>query len=237
MKVERLYGRFKEKTAWIIGTGPSLRMFQWDGFFTHRITIGLNNAHKTIACLYNLTIHPELIPEECVDLDNWITKRKGEKGSWSSRLEENDPNVYVFQNNKELHDYTPLTSSDNRLYCGRGIQATAMCLAAKMGCKTAILVGCDMNSLGGDHHAHKQHVRRHGLSPQDIYDEYYECSAIVRDKLTSHYGIRFYTLSPFLGLGRENEDYERLKKFHDLGGFPEPEDTSRYVRERDYDES
>lgn len=234
MRVVDLYGRFKEETAWIIGTGPSLRMFDMS-FFDGKFTIGLNRSFDHLRTYYNLTIHPELIPDNFRGRYSWITKRKGEKGTWSSELELDDPDVYVFTSNKELHDYTPLTSNDNRLYCGRGIQATAMCLAAKMGCKTAILVGCDMNSLGGDHHAHEQHVRRHGLPPQEIYDEYYECSAVVREKLMAHYGIRFYSMSPFLGLGRENQEYERLRELHGLESFPEPKDTSGYDRERDYE--
>jgi len=235
MKVTSLHGGWEGQTCYIIGTGPSLRVFD-PHFFRNRRSIGLNQSYRHFKTKFHLTIHPEIIPEGSIKSDSWITKAKGPPDSWSRRLKENDPDVCIFTSNKDLHDYSPLTSEDNRLYCGRGIQATAMCLAAKMGCKTAILVGCDMNSFGGDHHAHEQHVRRHGLSPQDIYDEYYECSSIVRDKLTDHYGIRFYTLSPFLGLGRETEDYERLKKFHNLDGFPEPEDTSGYVRERDYSE-
>jgi len=206
-------------------------------FFSDKLTIGLNQAFKFICCTYNLTIHPELIPEEAVNDGRqlWITKRKGEKGSWSSVLEFDDPRLYVFENNSRVLDFEYCRNRlRDKLYTGRGIQATGITLAAHMGARTVVLVGCDMTSLGGDHHCQEQHVRFHGLQPTDVYDEYYECTAIVRNIVRLQYNCDVITLSPFLGENRAGEDYRRLLYERQMSSFPPPQDTSGYVRERDF---
>jgi hypothetical protein len=79
-------------------------------------------------------------------------------------------------------------------------------LAANMGAKNIILVGCDNASIGGNHHAHAQHTWWKGVDPNFRYHEYYEGLAEMRTVLRER-GVRLLSLTPFLGLGNPDEDF------------------------------
>ena len=227
MKVSDLYNRFKNETVYIIGTGPSLRLFPVK-FLSSNLTIGLNQAYKYLPCTWNITIHPELINDDWVERgDIWITKKK------HPMPPEPHEEIYWFENNKDIFDYSYLYPGKvDVLYVGHGIQTGALSLAAKMGFKNIFMVGCDMCSLGREHHFHPQNIQFHGLSPQEVYNEYYANTAMVRFKIKEKFKVNIFTLSPFLGLGHENRDYRRLKKEYDLPDIPNPKDVSEYQRKR-----
>lgn len=236
MRIEALWDKHSGETAWIVGTGPSLRLVPRE-FFDGRLVIGLNQAWRHVDVRYLLTIHahePEVVPSQChFPPGTLITKAKGD--GWARKLQPSDPNIYVFRNNRDPHDFQYARQrTAGHMYCGRGIQATALCLAAHMGCRFAVLAGCDMGAINGDHHAHDQHVRFHGLSPDDIYDEYYHCTAQVREICYTQFGMRTLNLTPFLGLGRFGSDYGKQCRMLGLDQLPEPEDTSAYARPRDF---
>lgn len=236
MLVSKLYNSITDtrEIAYIVGTGPSLRLFPKQ-FLKHdfRKTIfGLNYAYKYIQCTYNITIHPEVIPKTWYDeCQPWIVKKNKEP-----KPSEPHDLIYWFDNNKNIFDYSYLTSKDDTLYVGRGIQTAALCLAAKMGFKTAILVGCDMCYLGPEnnrhHHFNDQPIQLHGLSPEEVYTEYYTNTAIVRYKLKKAYEMETLSMSPFLGLGHHERDYRRLCGEYDLPSITTGEDISKYNREK-----
>ena len=101
-----------------------------------------------------------------------------------------------------------------------------------MGAANIILVGVDMEALGGDHHAHDQHVRFHGIKPEDIYKEYRLWTYMAKKLAREHYGISVLSLSPLLGCGGliHNGDYERLRVEMDLEPLKTPKDISRKKR-------
>ena len=115
---------------------------------------------------------------------------------------------------------------------GRGIQTGAMTLAAQMGANLIVLIGCDFAQLGPDHHSHKTHIEFHGLDSKEVYQEYYQNSAILRTKLQDIYKIEIISLQPFLGLGYQEIDYRRLCCELDLSCLPTPKDKSTYKREK-----
>lgn len=235
MRVSDLWDSHVGETAWIVGTGPSMRVFPTD-FLKGKFVIGLNQAWRYVDVTHLLTIHPhesEVVPSrDHFPPGTLITKAKGR--GWSSRLKADDPDIYIFETRKDIHD---LSSIEQRhpdvLYAGRGIQASAIVLAAHMGCRYAVLVGCDMCSLNGEHHGHDQHVRFHGLTDEEVYGEYYGCTATVRDKCLELFGMETLTLSPFVGLSHIGQDYARRCKMAELAPLPEPEDTSAYDRPPD----
>lgn len=236
MRISGLWDKHCGETAYIVGTGASMRMFPAD-LLADCLVIGLNQAWRHVDVTYLLTIHahePDVVPNrQCFPPGTLITKAKG--NGWASKLTEDDQDIFVFRNNTDIHDFTYLREKvEGRLYCGRGIQATALSLAAHMGCRYAVLVGCDMCSLGGDHHGHDQHVRFHGLSPDDVYGEYYECTAAVRDICYEEFGMETLTLSPFVGLKNADIDYLRLRNQRGMESLPQPKDTSSYDRQRDW---
>ena len=193
-----------------------------------KITLGLNQFWRYLMPTMNITVHPELL-QECLKESKkpsttWIVKKKPPMQDLSL----DDERFYVFNTNDNFD--TVVNRPADTLFIGRGVQQTAMDLAARMGASTIILVGVDMTDLGGDHHGHDQHVRFHGLSPQDVYMEYRHYTAEVRRRLREKFGVTVVTMSPFLGANAATEDYLRLCKEHELPKLPPPKDTSAYMR-------
>lgn len=229
MRLSSLKKKYPKSTIYIVGTGPSLRVFP-KAYIKDKITIGLNQAWKHLNCKYSITVHPELVDEfneeaGPINKTQWVVKQKGSFVNVSL----DNPKYYMFKTVDR--DFSIFTKPvEDHLFIGRGVQQTAMNLAALMGASTIILVGVDMAAVGGDHHGHDQHVRFHGLPPDQCYSEYREYTAKARVELTKM-GISVLTLSPFLGADSANEDYTRLCKEKGLAKLPPPEDTSPYKRE------
>lgn len=230
MRIANLPPLGADKTVYIIGTGPSLRCTPLE-FLKDKTTIGLNQAWKFLPLTYGLTVHPELVAEYqqaaktgIPHLTTWIVKKKKPMAD----LALDDERFYVFETS-----YDPkavVARPADTLYLGEGAQTTAMDLAARMGAKHVVLVGCDAGSLGGDFHGHKQHVRWLGLKPTDQYAAYRQTTAEVRAALRG-LGVGVLTLTPFVGVSAAEEDYARLKKELGLKPLPKPQDVSPYVRD------
>lgn len=227
MRINLLAGRHKGEDIYIVGTGPSLRVFD-KNYLSNKVTIGLNQAWKHLPTVYSISVHPELVVEyEQTKTKNktcWIVKQKGDFVNKSL----DDPEYYIFKTVDR--DFSIFTKpKKDHLFIGRGVQQTAMNMAAIMGAKNIVLVGVDMTDVGGDHHGHDQHVKFHGLAPRDVYSEYRDYTASARQELRK-LGIAVMTLSPFLGSCDASEDYLRLCSELKLPKLPAPKDTSTYVR-------
>ncbi len=233
MDISALWDKHIEKTIYILGTGPSVRCYgNLDLILKDKIVIGLNEAYKHYPCKYNLTIHPDLIPDNIEGLSpgcgRWIIKPKDKY----HYVETNDIRFYVFQNNKDIYDWSYIKYTKGRLYVGRGIQTGAMVLAAQMGASLIVLIGCDFAQLGLDHHSHETHIEFHGLLPNEVYQEYYQNTVIVRAKIRDIYKTEIVSLQPFLGLGHQDLDYRRLCCELDLPSLPPVKDKSTYQRDK-----
>lgn len=233
MRISDLWGKHTGQDIYIVGTGPSLRCFPLT-YLSDKITIGLNQAWKHLKLTYSITVHPELIRDDYLKVKNpnqttWIVKKKPPMQD----LQLDDPRFFVFLTDQHPHESNPKyirKKVPDKLYQGRGIQQTAMNLAAHMGAKSIILVGVDMTDLLGDHHAHDQHTQFHGLSPDAVYQEYRKYTSEVRKIIRDELQIPVLTLSPFLGAGFAEEDYKRLCIEMNLSQIPTPKDTSKYRR-------
>jgi hypothetical protein len=230
--VSELYGRHTGEDIYIVGTGPSLRVFPLD-FLKDKITIGLNMAWKMVDTTYAITIHPDLnIPElqsPVVNKPNlqWILSIKPEKFPASH------PNILALENRCYFFDfrgrpntqppYEPSDSgrmiewvrypSENNLYVWSSISQPAMNLAANMGARNVILIGCDNASIGKNSHSHAQHTRWKGVRPDKRYYQYYEGAAEVRTALHER-GVNVISMNPFVSLGHYDEDFIKLCRMH-----------------------
>lgn len=227
MKIEDLYGRHKGEPIYIVGTGPSMRLFPLE-FLRDKVCIGLNQAWRYCPLTYTISVHPELLidyqREKHPHKTQWIVKHKP-----PLNLELDDPNYYVFWTQKE--DYTIFAKPQlHTLFIGNGVQQTAMHMAFLMEASAIFLVGVDMAELGGDHHAHDQHVRFHGLTPQAVYAEYREKTAAVRVAMQKVRNVPILNISPLLGADSGNEEYLRQCVEKGLAPLPAPKDTSPYMR-------
>ncbi len=225
MRIQDLAGVARD-TTYIVGTGPSMRCFPLD-FLKDKFTIGLNQAYKHFTPVFSITVHPELLVEwsagKCCETQ-WLVKRKAPM----ENLKLDDKDFYVFHTSPDLD--TVSRRPKDTLYIGEGVQCTAMDLAARMGARTLILVGCDATSLHGDHHGHDQHVRFLGQKPEDQYRLYRKRTAQTRKVLRDSFGVQTLSLTPFIGSGHADEDYARLVKELALPALPSPKDTSTYTR-------
>lgn len=229
MRIAELRNRHAGKDIYLVGTGPSMRVFTAE-VLRDKVTIGLNQAWRYAPMTYSLTAHPELVleylatPAASRNATCWVVKKKPPMAD----LTLDDPKHYVFRTSAEVE--VVCTRPADTLYLGHGIQCTALDLAAQMGAKVIYLVGVDMASIGGDHHGHQQHVRFHGLPPTDVYAEYRRFTARVRKSIYDKFKIPVLTLSPFLGQDAATEDYLRLLDERGLSKLPPPVDTSGYAR-------
>ncbi|NJO98002.1 MAG: hypothetical protein HC764_20055 [Pleurocapsa sp. CRU_1_2] len=95
------------------------------------------------------------------------------------------------------------------MYFWGSVSGAGVCLAANMGAKNIIMIGCDNCSLLANHHAHEQHVRWKGVDPNQRYRQYYEALAEVRTVLKER-DINLLSLTPFMGLANPEQDFAHL---------------------------
>ena len=225
--VEELYGKHPGADIYVVGTGASMRVFPTE-FLHDKITIGLNMAWKLVPVKYSITIRPELnIPEfmgegERPDITWCISPRKLTTPEQREYVENNPVRFFAFDT-KGQHNPLPNNEpgiagripewvrrpTQHFLYVWTSISQTAANLAANMGAKNIILVGCDNCALGGNHHAHKQHTFWKGADPDLRYRQYEEGTAEVRALLRER-NVNMLSMSPFISLERPVEDFNML---------------------------
>lgn len=225
--VSELYGKHAGEDIYVVGTGPSLRVFP-KSFLDGRITIGLNMAWKSVSVRYAITIHPDL------NIPRFIGAESGQEITWVLPYEKTralvtpeqfawaDANCHSFSYNGRKNTQPPNEPSDagritqwlrepvdDKLYVWSSIAQTGANLAANMGARNVILVGCDNGPMGQNHHSHYQHTRWKGADPAKRYLQYREGIAEVRLHLRDR-GVNVVSLQPFLGVSNFEEDFARL---------------------------
>ena len=226
--VSKLYNCHPDSDIYVVGTGSSLRVFP-KAFFEGKIVIGLNMAWKLLPVQYGITIHPDLnIPEFMAGEQPrpdivWVTKReKSQKLLTPAQFEYVDKHYYYFEMAGRPNTQPPGQPSDagrvidwvrqpteNKLYQWSSISQTGANLAANMGAKNIILVGCDNCALLSNHHAHQQHTRWKGADPNLRYQQYYEGLVEIRSALRER-GISLVSLTPFVSLDSPEKDFVHL---------------------------
>lgn len=226
--VSNLYNCHPNSDIYVVGTGSSLRVFP-PSFFDGKIVVGLNMAWKLVKVTYGITIHPDLnIPEfmhnELPHPDiTWITKRGKAKALLTPKqFDYADQHFYYFEMDGQKNTQPPnqpsnsgrmlewiYSSCGNYLYQWSSISQTGVNLAANLGARNIILVGCDNCSLLGNHHAHNQHTAWKGEDPQVRYHQYFEGLVEVRSALRTR-GVNLVSMNPFLTLENPQRDFEVL---------------------------
>jgi hypothetical protein len=225
--VSQLYNRHPGADIYVVGTGASLRTFPLS-LLENKITIGLNMAWKTVPTQYSITIHPDLsIPEFLGEQPHpeitWITKYNKTKSLVTpEQLQYAEEHFYFFEMDGKPNTQPPdkptdsgrildwvRQPTDNKLYLWTSIAQAGVNLAANLGAKNIILIGCDNCALLGNNHAHKQHTRWRGAAPDTRYREYYEGLAEMRPVLRER-GVNLVSMTPFLSLEAPEQDFERI---------------------------
>ena len=235
--VSELYDLHSGEDIYVIGTGASLRTFPLS-LLHHKITIGLNMTWKTIPTQYSITIHPDLsvpefLPEEQPHPEiTWITKYNKTKALLTpEQVQYAEEHFHFFEMDGRPNTQPPDKPTDagrildwvrqpteNKLYLWTSIAQAGVSLAANMGAKNIILVGCDNCALLGNNHAHKQHTRWRSAAPDTRYREYYEGLAEMRPVLRDR-GVNLVSMTPFLSLESPEQDFQRLCQELDQSSF------------------
>jgi hypothetical protein len=227
--VTELYGKYPGSDIYIVGTGTSLRVFPTD-FLADKITIGLNMAWKSAPIKYGITIVPEWnIPEFIAEETprpeiTWITRANKVRclNADAEILQFAEDNYYSFDSTGKKSIIVPgdpfeggrmlewvSTPTPDKLYLWSSVSQSAVNLAANMGAKNIIIIGCDNCALDGNQHSHQQHSCWQGVDPNERYLQYYEGLAEIRTVLRNR-GINVVSLSPFLKLDDPKLDFYRL---------------------------
>ena len=225
--VSDLYDRHPGADIYVVGSGTSMRVFP-TSFLEDKITIGLNMAWRDAPVRYGITIAPHLNIPEFIDGEaprpeiTWITKAgKAQMVLTPEQFAHADERFYSFEIGGRAISGDDWVTDGGRvldwvrrpsgvmLYQWSSISQTAANLAANMGARNVILVGCDNTSLLGNHHAHAQHTKWLGEPPDVRYLQYYEGLAEVREALRER-GVNLVSLSPFLKLDDPVMDFQRL---------------------------
>jgi len=227
-RVSELYGRHPETDIYVVGTGPSLRVFPTD-FLRDRIVVGLNMAWKVAPVSYGITIHPDLNVPEFLEGEQarpdltWIVSlRKAREDLRPDQFKRAEEAFYFFEYQVQKNTQPPHEPSDSGrilewvaqptedyLYNWSSISQAGVNLAANLGARNIILVGCDNCALAENHHAQRQHTRWKGVEPGHRYRQYREGLAELRVALRGR-GVRLISLTPFLGLDSAEEEYGPL---------------------------
>lgn len=196
--------------VWIIASGPSAGYVD-PGFFEGKICIGVNRVWRHFPVKFCVFKEHDVAEEaaragvrviaskfHCGTLGYRLNKFAGENGWWfehkNNLLEEVD--LSVIGTDQIVVSYSTITS--------------AMHVAAYMGARNIILLGHSCGLLDG-----KANYEGYGDPIMDAakYVEWVKKiepqSLAVREKLQEVYGVRIYSLNPFLNFGLEGHKYER----------------------------
>lgn len=240
-KLSDLYNIHKGEDIYIIGTGASFRVFP-HSFFDNKITMGLNLAWQLIDVNYAITMVPHLNFPEFLNAarperTKWITKQDKYAAHASSEMQSYaNENYYYFRTDgKSSINALDEPSEAGRvldwvdnpnpefLYLWTSISQTAVNLAANMGAKNIILVGCDNCALSGNHHAHNQHTLWKGADPDDRYMQYYLGLKEVRKSLFKR-NVNLLSIGPFLKLDNPEMDFRELCEIYEKPDYIENKD-------------
>jgi hypothetical protein len=244
-KIQELYGRHPDSDIYIIGTGTSLRVFPLE-FLKDKLSIGLNQSWKMLDTTYAITMMPKLNIPEFIEGEpshstiTWITKPSKVKIQCTpEEIALAEQYFYGFENDGKASitgldepsetgrvlDWV-LKPHPEKLYLWTSISQSAMNLAANLGAKNIILVGCDNGAVGGNHHAHDQHTMWKGESPDVRYMQYYEGVAEVRAALRKR-GVNVVNMNPFLKVDSPEIEFERLARETGVEQYIENKDIPR----------
>jgi hypothetical protein len=248
--VSELTGRHPGADIYVVGTGTSLRVFPLS-FLQDKITIGLNRAWQLVPVRYCISMVPHLnfpdllgepLPAETV----WVTKYEKYKPYASAEQLAHARRAYYFFRTDGRRSMTLLDepseagrmlewvaqATEDFLYLWTSISQGAVNLAANMGAKNIILVGCDNAALSDNHHAHDQHTLWKGADSNQRYMQYYEGLAEIRTVLRER-DVNLLSLDPFLKLDQPEMDFRRLCKELDRAQYIENRDIYKPYSVRD----
>jgi hypothetical protein len=225
------------RDVYIIGTGPSLRVFPID-FLRDRCCILLNKACRILPELGPIGFSNRadflLPPDECGAKIQIVKGRlKWQSDPPPSRPDNhcswNDPRFYVFSYRDPQWDSVSHFSRsqlwaepDYFWNVKKGSVAIfAVQFAALAGARSITLIGCDCCELAGADGADRPYAAEvAGDQTGRVVHNYNQYAAgldILARECRERFGIPLLHLSPFPGFGREREQFRQFQEWADSG--------------------
>lgn len=197
--------------VWVIASGPTAGYVD-PKFFEGKVTLGVNRVWKRFSVGFCVFKEFEFAREaaragvqvitslhHCGNLEYRLNDLESERAWWFEHAE----------NRIGAMDLSVIDPREDRIVVSHSTITSTMHLAAYMGAANILLVGHTCGLLDG-----KRNYEGYGDSVMAEADylaflEKIEPESIaVRDRLQAVYGVRVYSLNPFLNLGMEGHEYQ-----------------------------
>lgn len=233
MKISNLYstrpddkwgtvpGPFRGQDIYIIGTGPSMTVFPLD-WLRGKTCVLLNDAQKHLPGLGPIAFSNNLKFLAGCGLPYQIVKGRLRFDPDPERDDNHcpwdDPGRYVFSYRERPwdavshHDLSTLWKEPCHYWNTRrgSVSIFAVQFALLAGAKSITLVGCDSCELGpnAEYIAGKK-----ATAVRHDYDAYAAGLMTLNREARERFRVPMMTLSPFMGLSRERQQYQEMRKW------------------------
>lgn len=202
------------KTVYVVGSGPTLDYVD-PVFFKSQTVVAVNEAAVRLG-LYQLPMtlhtfshyHPETFALAEMHPKHAFHLPEGDRG-FAGKPSEKHRNVRFYPHYPTVFDFDPSNKwpKDGILVGSTSVHG-AMHLACKLGAGNIILVGVDCGLLDGKAN-HADYVSGN-LTEGDVLDwlaRWDEHLRAVKEVLVGEYGVRIYSLNPFVNLNLEGHSW------------------------------
>jgi hypothetical protein len=207
MKLTDLKDKHKGATIWVLGSGSSLNFLD-PGFFADKTVVATNFSGQALG------VNPDYVfsnyHQELLDVLGQsgvgVTLAKHYDTGEAFPEPDNPKVVLVEQDNYTPPgpSWDPLTSHPPRpdsLAYGSSSLHGAMHLAAHLGAAFIVLVGADCGTIDGEHRVAGYSP---GETPWAIFNQHHK---LMKDYLQDRYGVRVYSLNPFINFNLEGHTF------------------------------
>jgi len=208
MELDDFRNKHAGSTIWVLGSGATLSYVS-PGFFDDKIVISTNFAGKIagIKAQYAFS-HYHQDSADILNYSDWLFTLRCDTNSqkeWVGEVPEGV--VFVEQDSYAPPgaSWNPLTThppNENSLAYGSSSIHGAMHLAAWLGASFVVLVGADCGFLDGADRIADYPV---GHSPWVLYNQHHK---LMKDWLLKKYGVRVYSLNPFINFNLEGHKFQ-----------------------------
>ena len=206
-ELRELRDRRPNEIIYVVGAGGTLNYLD-PAFFADKITIGVNRLalHWPVLPTYIVTKYHELADENAARFaDVPIVVPKYQYGNRTQRILSSDyPNIFAFDhvtNHGDKFDaMRHWPEGEDDLVVSWSTITTAMHLAAYVGASTIMMVGHDCGQLGDQAYLESYGA---GLVSKKWFTTIEAQSIGVKKQLIERYGVRVYSLSPFINYNLE----------------------------------
>jgi hypothetical protein len=211
--------------VYVVASGATIDHID-PGFFTGKHVVAVNRAAERLG-LYDqqpaVTTVSHYIFEDAVPLaeahpDHHVYAPIHDQGHAKGPTGPDLPNVTYYPHHGTDYQFTPQPWGwpEGGLLMGSTSLHAAMHLACRMGAANVIVVGADCGVLDGktNHGTHPLMKVPDSRSPLDVLARWEDHLRAVKAVLVACYGVRIYSLSPFLNPNMEGHTWDSLRSPH-----------------------